>query len=143
MGSSSGPSAFVVKTSKSVQMINGAESCLWWFWKVSLFLPSSGISTSQRSGRSRGTRPCGTPAGLLCSSHEDIAHRNACLPVLALIIQKAVEVLYPGVLEFAGILNQQQVDAGHVGRLFAEVMDFFPAKDVDGQVILFLNFGDL
>ena len=65
------------------------------------------------------------------------------LPVLALIIQKAVEVLYPGVVEFAGILNQQQVDAGHVGRLFAEVIDFFPAKDVDSQVILFLNFGDL
>ena len=68
------------------------------------------------------------------------------LSVLALIVEKAVEVLYPGVVEFAGILNQQQVDAGHVGRLFAEVMDnyfFFPAKDVDGQVILFLNFGDL
>ena len=23
----------------------GAGSCLWWFWKVSLFLPSPGIST--------------------------------------------------------------------------------------------------
>ena len=62
------------------------------------------------------------------------------LPVPALIIQKAVEV------EFAGILSQQQVDARHVGRLFAEVMDnysFFPVKDVDGQVILFSYFGDL
>ena len=36
--------------------------------------------------------------------------------VLALIIQKAVEVLYQGVVEFAGLLNQQQVDAGHVGK---------------------------
>ena len=67
-------------------------------------------------------------------------------PVFALIIQKAVKVIYPFVVEFAGILNPQQVDAGHVGRLFAEMMDnypFFPAKDVDGQVILFLNFGGL
>ena len=66
--------------------------------------------------------------------------------VLVLIIQKAVEVLYQGVVEFAGLLNQQQVDAGHVDRLFAEVMDnylFFPAKDVDGQVILFLNPWDM
>ena len=68
------------------------------------------------------------------------------LPVLALIKQKAVEVLYPGVVEFAGILNQQQVDAGLVGRLFAEVMDdypFFPPEDVDGQVVLFFHFWNL
>ena len=40
------------------------------------------------------------------------------LLMLTLIIQKAVEVLEPGVLELTGLLNQQQVDAGHVGLLF-------------------------
>ena len=68
------------------------------------------------------------------------------LLMLILIIQKAVEILDPGVVELTSLLNQQQVDAGHVGRLFAEVVDcytFIPAEDVDGQVILFLNFGDL
>ena len=47
-------------------------------------------------------------------------------------------------MEFAGLLNQQPVDAGHIGRLFAEVVDnypFFPAEDVDGQVVLFSTFG--
>ena len=68
------------------------------------------------------------------------------LLMLTLIIQKAVGVLDPGVVELTGLLNQQQVDAGHVGRLFAEVMDYdtlIPAEDLDGQVILFLNFRDL
>ena len=49
-------------------------------------------------------------------------------------------------MEFAGLLNQQQVDVGHVGRLFAEVVDnyrFFPAEDVDGQVVLFSHFWNL
>ena len=66
--------------------------------------------------------------------------------MLILIILKAFEVLDPGVVELTGLLNQQQVDAGHVGRLFAEVVDYdtlIPAEDVDGQVILCLNFGDL
>ena len=45
------------------------------------------------------------------------------LPVLALILQRTV---YPGVVESAGILSQQQVDAGLVGRLFAEVVDNYP-----------------
>ena len=61
------------------------------------------------------------------------------LLMLILIIQKAVEVLDPGVVEFTGLLNQQQVDAGHAGMLFAEVVDYdslIPAEDVDGQVIL-------
>ena len=49
-------------------------------------------------------------------------------------------------MEFAVLLNQQQVDAEHVGRLLAEVVDkypFFPAKDVGGQVVLFFHFWDL
>ena len=47
-------------------------------------------------------------------------------------------------MEFAGLLNQQQVDAGHVGGLFAEVVDnypFFPAEDVDSQVVCFSTLG--
>ena len=64
------------------------------------------------------------------------------LLMLTLIIQKAVEVLDSGVVEFTGLLNHQQVDAGHADRLLAEVVDYdtvIPAEDVDGQFILFLN----
>ena len=39
------------------------------------------------------------------------------LLMLTLNIQKAVEVRHPGVVELTGLLNKQQVDAGHVGRL--------------------------
>ena len=49
-------------------------------------------------------------------------------------------------MEFAGLLNLQQVDAGHVGRLFAEVVDnypFFPAEDVDDQDVLFFHIWNL
>ena len=66
------------------------------------------------------------------------------LSVLVLIIEKAVEVLYPGEVEFADILNQQQVDAGHVSRLFAAVMDnyhFFPAKDFMARLFCFSTLG--
>ena len=55
-------------------------------------------------------------------------------------------MLDPGVVEFAGLLSQQQADAGYAGRLFAGVMDnypFFPAEDVDGQVVLFFHFWNL
>ena len=34
------------------------------------------------------------------------------LPVLALVVEKTVEVLDPGVVEFAGLFNQQQADMG-------------------------------
>ena len=53
--------------------------------------------------------------------------------VLALVIEEAVEVFDPGVVEFAGFLNEQQIDAGHVFRPIAEVVynhPLVPAKYV-------------
>src|SRR6056300_346379 len=44
------------------------------------------------------------------------------LSVLALIIEKATEVLYPGVVELASLLNQQEIVPRHVFRLFADVV---------------------
>ena len=58
----------------------------------------------------------------------------------------AVEVLDAGVVELTGLLNQQQVNAGLVGRLFTEMVDYdtlIPVEDVDGHVILFLNPWDM
>ena len=68
------------------------------------------------------------------------------LLMLTLIVQKPAEVLVPGVVELTGLLSQQQVDVGHVGRLFAEVMAYdtlIPAEDIDGKVIPFLNTWDM
>ena len=65
------------------------------------------------------------------------------LPVLALVESKR-SALDPGVVEFAGLLNQQQVDAGHVGRLFAEVVDnypFFQPKTLMAKLFCFSTFG--
>ena len=66
------------------------------------------------------------------------------LPVLAPIEEEAVEVLDPGVVEFIGLLNQQQVDAGHAGGLFAEVVDnypFFQPKKLMAKLLCFSTFG--
>ena len=55
------------------------------------------------------------------------------LSVLALIIEKATEVLDPGVVKFAGLLNQQQICPGHVFWLIAYVVyndTLIPAKDI-------------
>ena len=59
-----------------------------------------------------------------------------------------VRLIQYGLWRFIGLggrwPNEQQVDAAHVGRLFAEVVDnypFFPAKDVDRQVICFSTPG--
>ena len=56
------------------------------------------------------------------------------LPVLALVIEKATEVLDPGVVKFAGLLNLQQICPGHVLWLIAYVVDddaLIPAEDID------------
>ena len=61
---------------------------------------------------------------------------------LALVTEQAIEVLDPGVVEFASLFNQQQVDPWHVFGLFADVVNnhpLIPPKDVDGQVVLLLN----
>ena len=42
------------------------------------------------------------------------------LPVFALIVEEAVEVLDPGVVKFAGQFNQQQVDPWYLLWLLAE-----------------------
>ena len=58
---------------------------------------------------------------------------------LALVVEQATEVLDPGVVEFASLFKQQQVDPWHVLRLLADVVNdhpLVPAEDVDGQVIL-------
>lgn len=56
------------------------------------------------------------------------------LPVLALVVEEAVEVLDPGVVKFVGLFDQQQVDLCHLVWLLAETVDvnaLVPAKDVD------------
>ena len=68
------------------------------------------------------------------------------LPVLALIVEEAVEVLDPGVVKFAGHFNQQQVDPWYLMWLLAKAVDsdaLVPTKYIDGQVTLLLHFGDL
>ena len=58
---------------------------------------------------------------------------------LALVVEQVIEVLDPGVVEFASLFNQQQVDPWHVLRLLADVVNdhpLVPAEDVDGQVVL-------
>ena len=45
---------------------------------------------------------------------------------LALVVEQAIEVLDPGVVEFASLLNQQQVDPWHVFGLFADVVNNQP-----------------
>ena len=68
------------------------------------------------------------------------------LPVLALIVEEAVEVLDPGVVKFAGHFNQQQIDPWYLLWLLAEAADcdlLVPAKSIDGHVTLLLHFGDL
>ena len=68
------------------------------------------------------------------------------LPVLALLVEEAVEVLDPGVVKFAGHFNQQQIVPWYLLWLLAEAVDSYalvPAKYIDGQVTLRLYFGDL
>ena len=68
------------------------------------------------------------------------------LLVLALVIDETVEVLDPGVVKFSGLLNQQQIYAGHSIRLGAETVNshaLIPTKYVNGQVNQFLHFWDL
>ena len=68
------------------------------------------------------------------------------LPVLALIVEEAVEVLDPGVLKFAGIFNQQHVDPRYLLWLLAKAVDsdaLVPTECIDGQVILLLHLWDL
>ena len=45
---------------------------------------------------------------------------------LALVVEQAIEVLDPGVVEFASLFNQQQVDPWHVFGLFADVVNNHP-----------------
>ena len=68
------------------------------------------------------------------------------LSVFTLVIEKAVEVLNPGVVKFAGLLNQQQIDPGLLFWLLAYVVNYHPLvppEYVDGKVVLALNRGDL
>ena len=68
------------------------------------------------------------------------------LPVLALVVEEAVAVFDPGVVEFAGHFNQQQVDPWYPLYLLAEVVDsdaLVPAKYINDKVTLLLHFGDL
>ena len=65
------------------------------------------------------------------------------LLVLALVTEKAVEVLDPCVVTFAGLFSQQQIYAGHSIRLGAEPVNshaLIPTKYVNGQVIQLLHF---
>ena len=58
------------------------------------------------------------------------------LPVLALNVEGAVEVLDPSVVKFAGHFNQQQIDPWLLVWLLAEAPDSYalvPAKYIDGQ----------
>ena len=64
------------------------------------------------------------------------------LLVLALVVEEAVEVLDPSVVELAVLLDQQDIDPRHVFELYADVVNnhpLIPPKDVDGQVVLPLN----
>ena len=68
------------------------------------------------------------------------------LLVFAPVVEHAVEVLDPGVVEFTSLFNQQQVDPWHVFGLLADVVNnhpLIPPKDVDGQVVLPLNSWNL
>ena len=68
------------------------------------------------------------------------------LSVFALVIEEAVEILDPGVVKFAGLLNQQQIDPGLLFWLLAEMMydyPLVPPEYVDGEVVLALNHADL
>ena len=63
------------------------------------------------------------------------------LPMLALVIEEAVEVLNPGVVKFTGLLNQQQIDPGLLFWLLAEAMHDHPL--VPPEYVLALNLADL
>ena len=69
------------------------------------------------------------------------------LPLIPTLgVEKAVEVFDPGVVDFARLFNQQQVDPGEIPRLLADMVDddaFVSAEDVDGQVVLSLDPWDL
>ena len=64
------------------------------------------------------------------------------LLVLSLVVEEAVEVLDPSVVELAVLLDQQDIDSRHVFGLFADVVNnhpLIPPKNVDGQVVLPIN----
>ena len=68
------------------------------------------------------------------------------LPLLALIVEEAVEVLDPGVVKFAGLFNQKKIDSRHFLRLGAEPENsnaLIPTKYVNSQVTQLLHFWDL
>ena len=66
--------------------------------------------------------------------------------VFALVIEETVEVLDPGVVKFAGPLNQQQICPGHVFWLLAEAVydhPLVPTEHGDGKIVLTLHHNDL
>ena len=68
------------------------------------------------------------------------------LSVFALVIEEAVEVLDPGVVELTRFLNQQQIEPGLLFWLLAYVVydhPLVPAEYVDGKVVLALHLADL
>ena len=68
------------------------------------------------------------------------------LQMLSLVIEEAVEVLDPGVVELTRFLNQQQIDPGLLFWMLAEVVydhPLVPAEYVDGKVVLALHLADL
>ena len=60
-----------------------------------------------------------------------------------LVVEKAVKVADPSVVEFTSLFNQHQIDPWYLLRLLADVVNnhpLFPTEDVDGQeVVLSLN----
>ena len=68
------------------------------------------------------------------------------LPVFALVVEESVEVFDPGVVKFAGLLNQQQINPDLLFWLLAESVhdhSLVPAEHVYGKVVLVLHLADL
>ena len=56
-------------------------------------------------------------------SMETALAKVLAIPVLALIVEEAVEVLDPGVVKFAGLFNQKHVDPRYLLWLLANAVD--------------------
>ena len=127
-------------------MMKGTGSCLWWFWKKTLFLPFSGISTRTAVWPPTTVGSVGFQQILPCVAVQAALAEVLALLVLALVIEETVEVLAPGVVKIAGLFNQQQIYAGYSIRLGAEPVNnhaLILTKYVNGQVIQLLHFWDL
>ena len=80
---------------------------------------------------------------LPCVAMQAMLAEVLALLVLALIVEEAVEVLDPDVVKFAGLFNQQHVDARYLLWLLAKAVDsdtLVPTKYVEAFIIQFLEF---